>query len=179
MNEHQTGLGVVVAVLLVGILVSQQMWHWLPASSGGLPLWRIVAICFAVWLFYLGFTAGSSKRWLKLARAEVRCGACGEVTVLATWQSKGRCPACGHDIYEYVGGVENRYAQVLPGAVELAPPAPPPDPRTPVARPKHRPHGRLLDPLELARTRLGMAERKRVRGRLTQVLVDRDKVFRV
>jgi len=176
---NRSAAAALVPLLLCGIVFSNHLRPWVPETVAGLNLWRILAVTCGVWLFYLALTTDTPVATRRLSRAQVECLACGHHTALADWMRRGTCPGCRDSRYEFVGPPAWRTAQYLPGAVRLPGAAPSAAPPTPIARRPHKPAGRLLQPVDLARTRLGLAEQKRVRSRVADVLVERRKVVRI
>lgn len=176
---NRTVATAIIPTLLFGIVFTNHFWAWVPETVAGLNLWRIMAVCFGLWLFCVALFSHHPVAGRRLARARVECLSCGAEVEIADWMRRGACRACGGSDYEFVGRPAWRNAQYLPGAVKLPDAAPAPEPPTPIARPAHKPRGRLLQPVDLARTRLGLAEQRRVRSRVADVLVERRKVARV
>lgn len=169
-------MSLTIPAMLLGIVGSQYLFHWIPESAGGLNLWRVLSACLGLYLFVLAFSTEARSR-RNLGRRPVSCLGCGEETDLATWDAGHGCPSCGHEAYEFAHA-GTRFARYLPGAVVLDPPAPPPAPPTPISRPPRR-QRRLQQPMEIARTRLGLAAQRRIRSRIDYVMVDHRAVLRV
>jgi len=176
---NRTAAAAVIPVLLCGIVFSNRLCPWVPETVAGINLWRILAICFGVYLFYLSITTHQPVGGRRISRAGVECLGCGHQTDLASWMKRGACPSCGAHEYEFAGQPAWRNAQYLPGSVKLPETAPVAAPPTPISRRPHKPQGRLLQPVEVYRTRLGLAEQRRVRSRVADVLVERRKVVRI
>ena len=179
MVMSRSAAAILVPILFLGIVISNHLHPWVPESAHGVNLWRILAVTLGVYLFYLAITTHTPAAARRLGRAKVCCLACDREFELAAWMRRGRCPHCRGGEYEFVGRPAWRNAKYLPGAIKLPTPAPTPAPPTPIARRPSKPRGRLLQPVEMARCRLGIAEQRRVRSRVADVLVERRKVVRV
>lgn len=179
MTSGRGVLAVVIPILLLLLVGSQSLFGWIPAKSGTISPWRILSAAMAVYLLYLAMGVDTNRLSHRLRKTTVSCLRCGQVTGVAAWEQRGRCPACGHQAYEYQGAKGLEYAQFLPGAVVLDPPAPPAAEPTPVAQAPCPVALLPRGPRGEATTRLGIGARRRVKDRLSEVMVDRRNAPRV
>lgn len=179
MSAYRGCFAILVPLLLAVIVIGQHYYAWVPESRNGFHPWRVVNIALAIWLLYAALNSGEERSARHLGEVTVECLACGAPVTIGHWEGLGHCPLCGHPDYEYARPGRYRHAQFLPGAVKLAPPAPPPEPPTPLAKPPTQPPGPVRQVVDRGLHRVSARAKRRVRERLDRTIEQRESTLRV